>query len=727
MKLKLLFLSLFVFLLAEKSFAQTCQDASVELSATVQLSPATITLNWIPNSTATAHTVYRKLKTGISWGSVFASLPGTATQFIDTTVAVGISYEYKITRTGPGYAGYGYINSGIEIAPMENRGILILMIDTSFITSLAPEIKRLQDDLEGDGWKIKTHYVSPTNPVTYVKSIIVADYNLDPTTTQVVFLLGHVPVPYSGDINPDGHPDHKGAWPADVYYAEMNSNWTDLSVNDVVASDPRHHNVPGDGKFDQSVLPSNVELQIGRVDFANMPAFSQTETQLLQNYLNKDHDYRHKNFVAVHRGVIDDNFGFFAAEAFAASGYKNLAPLVGPGNVTANDYLTTMNGNSYLWSYGCGGGSYTSAGGIGTTTDFTTSNTEGVFTMLFGSYFGDWDAQNNFLRAPLAQGKTLTNVWSGRPHWQFHHMALGENMGYDVRVSQNNSSLYFSNYGGRFIHVALMGDPTLRNDIIAPVSNVVATTVGTNCNITWTASPDTILGYNIYMRNDTMTTYTLVNPILIAGTSYTDPCLLYPGIYSYMVRAVLLQTSPSGTYYNMSQGISDTAMNVNYLAVNAIASNAVVNNVATFTNTSVNATNYQWNFGDAGTSTSQNPVHTYTNVGNYTVTLIASNSCDADTIVMTVSILSGIENVNSKLELKIYPNPSAGIFNVAISSAKNESSEIRIFNLAGELVLSRKNTSGNFELNLTQLPNGVYFMRMEFAEAILNERIIIQR
>jgi hypothetical protein len=42
-------------------------------------------------------------------------------------------------------------------------------------------------------------------------------------------LIGNVPVPYSGDLNPDGHSDHDGAWPTDTYYAEMNGTWTDAS------------------------------------------------------------------------------------------------------------------------------------------------------------------------------------------------------------------------------------------------------------------------------------------------------------------------------------------------------------------------------------------------------------------------------------------------------------------------------------------------------------------
>ncbi|OSZ82554.1 hypothetical protein CAP35_04610 [Chitinophagaceae bacterium IBVUCB1] len=46
----------------------------------------------------------------------------------------------------------------------------------------------------------------------------------------------------------------------------------------------------------------------------------------------------------------------------------------------------------------------------------------------------------------------------------------------------------------------------------------------------------------------------------------------------------------------------------------------------TFSNTSTSATSYLWRFGDGNTSTSANPSHTYTALGNYTVKLIASNA-----------------------------------------------------------------------------------------------------
>ncbi len=51
----------------------------------------------------------------------------------------------------------------------------------------------------------------------------------------------------------------------------------------------------------------------------------------------------------------------------------------------------------------------------------------------------------------------------------------------------------------------------------------------------------------------------------------------------------------------------------------------------TFTNTSTNALTYLWDFGDGNTSTDENPVNVYTVLGDYTVTLTATNGvCGSD-------------------------------------------------------------------------------------------------
>jgi PKD repeat protein len=57
-----------------------------------------------------------------------------------------------------------------------------------------------------------------------------------------------------------------------------------------------------------------------------------------------------------------------------------------------------------------------------------------------------------------------------------------------------------------------------------------------------------------------------------------------------------------------------------------------------FFNNSTNAIAYEWAFGDGITSTLTNPSHSYTQVGVYTVTLIAGDGSLTDTLTKTNSI-----------------------------------------------------------------------------------------
>jgi PKD repeat protein len=56
----------------------------------------------------------------------------------------------------------------------------------------------------------------------------------------------------------------------------------------------------------------------------------------------------------------------------------------------------------------------------------------------------------------------------------------------------------------------------------------------------------------------------------------------------------------------------------------------------TFTDSSTNTpTSWAWTFGDGGTSTAQNPSHSYTTAGTFTVALTATNSAGSNTLTRT--------------------------------------------------------------------------------------------
>lgn len=545
---------------------------AVQVSAAVQESPARITLSWLQDTSGTpgSYTVYRKSIGSTSWGSG-TSLSGSTTTYSDTSVAVGTAYEYQIVKAMSGYTGYGYIYTGINVPLTDNRGKVILVVDNTVAGSLSSELTRLEQDLVGDGWIVVRRDVSRTDSPANVKNVIRAAYNADPANTKSVFLFGHVPVPYSGQIAPDGHFDHRGAWPADGYYGDMDGNWTDNSVN-TTEFESRIHNVPGDGKFDQSDMPSAVELQVGRVDLANMPGWRTwggpatfpSEIELLRNYLRKDHEFRHKRINPPARAVLHDSFGVRGGEAFAASGYRSLAPLVGPSQIltlpTKGTWIPHLRDNPALLAYGAGAGSYTSIGGLGntpqyndgTTTEIYENDVKAVFTMLFGSWLGDWDSRDNIMRGILATPSMgLVCAWSGRPHWYYHHLGLGEPIGYAAKIAQNNPNggLYRNqiNSAAGSIHLGLMGDPTLRLHVVAPPSSISAS----GGQLTWTASPDSVVGYHVYRAATAAGPFTRLTTSPVTGTSYptSDNSV-------YMVKAVKLQSSPSGTYYNSSQGIT---------------------------------------------------------------------------------------------------------------------------------------------------------------------------
>jgi hypothetical protein len=543
---------------APRLIADQTWTYSVEISATVQTSPPQITLHWENDDIygVTNFTIYRKAKDATSW-NFLTSLNGSTFSWTDPNVSVGSTYEYQIFKGASGHVGYGYIYSGINASLIENRGKLVLMVATNGLDSLSNELARLQSDIVGDGWQVIRHDVSSNDTPANVKSLIVSDYHADPANVQAVFLFGHVPILQSGFLDYDTH----GARPmaTDSYYADMNGDWS---------SSP-------------SYLPSDVELMVSRVDLANMPGDASpgvfaNEVELLRNYLNKDHRWRHKLFTVPRRALMADRFGDLGGEARSATGYRNFEPMVGPGDTAwanisdaslpTNCWLSLLSSNSYLWTYACGGGQDTTMSAMGShgqyfdawSADLVAQDAKAVFFMLEGSWMGNWDHTDNFLRSVLAiptMGLACCCI-AGRPHAFYHHMGLGEPIGYGIRLTMNNSTLYRSqsNDFARAIYIELLGDPTLRLEPISPTSNLSAAVNGSGVALNWSPSTDSVAGYHVYRATSASGPFTRLTSSLVTGTAFNDPSVP-AGSYKYMVRAIALQINPSGSYYNPSQGV----------------------------------------------------------------------------------------------------------------------------------------------------------------------------
>lgn len=85
--------------------------------------------------------------------------------------------------------------------------------------------------------------------------------------------------------------------------------------------------------------------------------------------------------------------------------------------------------------------------------------------------------------------------------------------------------------------------------------------------------------------------------------------------------------------------------------------------------------------------------------------------------------------VSQKPVLKVYPNPSNGVFTVSVNNL-NGSSEIKVISLLGNVVYSsgKIHTNGLFarNLNLTELPAGIYLISVTTDTEQMNQRIVIR-
>ncbi len=169
-------------------------------------------------------------------------------------------------------------------------------------------------------WAVENAY-----RIREIRALIKSDYDSAPSEVKSVFLIGHIPVPYSGSQSGFIDGGHTvGTFPADAFYGDMvspygNLGWTDTST----ANLDRTHglytgpnslfgqcdNAPGDGKFDQDTSPSPLQLAVGRLDLSRMDGFGVNESTLMSRYLDKDHDFRSASLLVSRRAVFAQSTG----------------------------------------------------------------------------------------------------------------------------------------------------------------------------------------------------------------------------------------------------------------------------------------------------------------------------------------------------------------------------------------------------------------------------------
>ncbi len=93
-------------------------------------------------------------------------------------------------------------------------------------------------------------------------------------------------------------------------------------------------------------------------------------------------------------------------------------------------------------------------------------------------------------------------------------------------------------------------------------------------------------------------------------------------------------------------------------------------------------------------------------------------------ISFTVTDCTSLNETNGKPEFTLYPNPSAGLFNMTLPGGINV---MQVYALDGRLISSQEARSGINVVDLTQQASGVYFIKLMNNDAVVSvKKVLVQ-
>jgi PKD repeat protein len=201
-------------------------------------------------------------------------------------------------------------------------------------------------------------------------------------------------------------------------------------------------------------------------------------------------------------------------------------------------------------------------------------------------------------------------------------------------------------------------------------------------------------------QGGTPSTSTEQNPVVVYST---------PGVFSVELTASNLYGS-----YTTSQS---NVIVVNTVPAVSFTIAGITNGQVAFSNGSSNAASYLWNFGDGIISTEENPVHTYTTSGTYTVSLTALNDCGVAVFSNEVTVMVvGVQEADWVEQYRLYPNPNSGVFTLELIGSQRDNLSFEFFNSLGQLIRNDilTFTTGSMvqTFDFGTLPAGMYSFRV---------------
>lgn len=180
------------------------------------------------------------------------------------------------------------------------------------------------------------------------------------------------------------------------------------------------------------------------------------------------------------------------------------------------------------------------------------------------------------------------------------------------------------------------------------------------------------------------------------------------------------------------QSSSDT-LNAGFVAPDTSFIIQGIGAMVDFSDTSYNASNWNWNFGDGDFSNAKNPIHIYQVPGTYEVALTVNNDIGCYDTEQKKIIIAPDKKVSTQYlsfdqAFKLFPNPNNGRFVIKSNKLINSEVNCTIYNSIGTEMLTLLYNSGNDEyyVNFNNQVPGLYWLRLSYDHKNFITSVIIE-
>lgn len=389
---------------------------------------------------------------------------------------------------------------------------------------------------------------------------------------------------------------------------------------------------------------------------------------------------------------------------------------------------TSLDATSYLWS--TSGGTLSSTTATNPTISFTSSGTYNIDLTATGPGGTDNISQSISITvdqepvaAATASATTLTLPNGTVIFTNNSSNASNYNWDFGDGNSSTNTNPTYTYSAPGIYNVVLVASNSSCGDNSTSITITVEPSAPAPTADFSLSNSSVCLGDSLMLSNSSSnaTTYiwSTTGGILSSATAF-EPSISFTTNGTYTISLTAMGTGGTDVIS------SNCTINV-VPAPSAIASPSedtvyVSNGIVSFSNSSTEATSFEWDFGDGNSSSDVNPWNEYLTAGNYSVELIASNSfCPEDTITIPIVVLESVTIVeledNSSVE--IYPNPASSELNVSIVAKTTSSYSISLLSIEGKTIhnfpkLAAIEGTNNFILDLTsiQLSRGIFLLKL---------------